>query len=538
MAGRFRPLGAALCMLLLVMIALGAPPGSGEQVARAHERALICQFVGDRPLALLSSTLPVFARLTPLPLTITVVTPDLLPSIIEVYPDSVKRFGRLTSVRVSTASQCPLGWRATATPRATTTPRPSPTRTPTLTPTRTRTPAPTRTPVPSSNTTPTLTRTPAPTRTFTVTQTPTRTPTVTETPVAAGLSIAIQISTGSVSAGDQFSYVLTIRNAGPAEAADVRVDTSLPPGFNLLAATPSQGSCPSLPCTLGALPAGGSATVTVTVFVGSGVAAGVYEIGGSVISSTTDPSPGDNTASAPISVGEQAELLLQLSDSPDPISAGRNGTYRATITNLGLSNADHVRLTATLPSGLRLLSVTSSQGNCLALPCNLGSLAPGSSASVSLIVNFNPSLAAGTYSLSATVQSDEGIATASESTTVEEQAMLAITITDSPDPAVAGGAVLYRVRVQNNGPSTADGVRVDAVLPSGFTVAAVTSSQGGCATLPCTVGSLVPGASATINVNAAVDGTLAPGRYTMSAAASSDEAATVVDAEDTQITAP
>ncbi|MEZ4831711.1 MAG: hypothetical protein R2873_06840 [Caldilineaceae bacterium] len=53
-----------------------------------------------------------------------------------------------------------------------------------------------------------------------------------------------------------------MRNAGPSDAAGVTVADVLPAG-RAGHVRSSQGGCGSLPCTLGTIPAGGSATVTL-----------------------------------------------------------------------------------------------------------------------------------------------------------------------------------------------------------------------------------------------------------------------------------
>jgi uncharacterized repeat protein (TIGR01451 family) len=85
---------------------------------------------------------------------------------------------------------------------------------------------------------------------------------------------------------------------------------------------------------------------------------------------------------------------------------------------------------------------------------------------------------------------------------------LAVTQTDSPDPATARGQVTYTVTVANHGPSTASSVTLTDVLPDATFVSAE-PSQGTCAragkgrrdgTLTCQLGTLVSGASATVAI--------------------------------------
>lgn len=79
-------------------------------------------------------------------------------------------------------------------------------------------------------------------------------------PVPAGLGAVV---------GDRLIYTIVVSNGGPADATNVRLDDQLSVTTPLLAATATQGSCTAVSstavsCTLGTIPAGSSATVTVT----------------------------------------------------------------------------------------------------------------------------------------------------------------------------------------------------------------------------------------------------------------------------------
>jgi uncharacterized repeat protein (TIGR01451 family) len=101
---------------------------------------------------------------------------------------------------------------------------------------------------------------------------------------------------------------------------------------------------------------------------------------------------------------------------------------------------------------------------------------------------------------------------------------LAISQTDSPDPAVPGAAVTYEVTVSNLGPAQASAVHVDDVFTLSVAINSATPSQGGCAVLAhsasCDLGAIAGGAGATITV---VTTPSAVGTVTAVASASSPE---------------
>jgi uncharacterized repeat protein (TIGR01451 family) len=88
----------------------------------------------------------------------------------------------------------------------------------------------------------------------------------------------------------------------------------------------------------------------------------------------------------PTPAGPRADLSLIKVDTPDPVSAGRNLTYGITVTNNGPDPAPNVVVNDALPPGVTLISATPSQGTCAGTTCNLGTLAPGGTAAIAIVV--------------------------------------------------------------------------------------------------------------------------------------------------------
>jgi uncharacterized repeat protein (TIGR01451 family) len=100
-----------------------------------------------------------------------------------------------------------------------------------------------------------------------------------------------------------------------------------------------------------------------------------------------------------------ADVGVTISDTPDPVTLGKQITYTLTVTNNGPVSAAAVTLSDPLPPGLVLLSASGSQGACnSAAPvrCDLGSLASGASATVKIVARPK---ATGKVSNTATVSS-------------------------------------------------------------------------------------------------------------------------------------
>jgi len=102
-----------------------------------------------------------------------------------------------------------------------------------------------------------------------------------------------------------------------------------------------------------------------------------------------------------------ADLSVTKTASPNPAQVGVTLSYRITATNNGPAVATNVNVIDTLPASVTFGSATTTQGNCngtSAVNCNLGTLAVGASAIVT--INVTPS-AAGQITNSATVNASE-----------------------------------------------------------------------------------------------------------------------------------
>lgn len=213
------------------------------------------------------------------------------------------------------------------------------------------------------------------------------------TPASADLAIAVVGAPDPVSPGAALVYTVTVTNAGPDAAAGVQVTQSLPPSATFVSATPSQGTCGTsspLVCDLGAIAAGGSATITVTVTAplsGSSLATSA-----SVSSATADPAPANNQAQATTALGpaRPGSAALSLVKTAEPAAAigGQRITYLITVVNAGPDAATNVIVTDALPAALTVESLAVSQGACAqaaSVVCQLGTLDVGGSAIVTIV---------------------------------------------------------------------------------------------------------------------------------------------------------
>jgi uncharacterized repeat protein (TIGR01451 family) len=249
----------------------------------------------------------------------------------------------------------------------------------------------------------------------------------------ADLSVQADVPQTAV-AGEALSYTLTVVNQGPMDATDVTLSNGLSAAMRFVSAMPSQGGGCSLGqdgvlfadsvtvlCALGDLVSGQQATVAVFAAVDPS-AEGEIESLATVGARETDLQMSDNTVSKTIGIQTQANLAITVvetrSDSrprgvdltvqvgaSTPAVAGEKLAFTVTITNAGALTATGVVLNDTLPDGVRLVSVETSQGRGCGLrqdggvSCFLGDLDAGAVGTIVLGVLVDPGMSEGITSL-------------------------------------------------------------------------------------------------------------------------------------------
>jgi uncharacterized repeat protein (TIGR01451 family) len=279
-------------------------------------------------------------------------------------------------------------------------------------------------------------------------------------------------------------------------------------------------------CQLGNLPAkasgvSGRATVTVTITALQSV--DVDDLA-SVVSDTSDPDPDNNQASDRVSFFAVANLSITKTSAPNPVVAGTNVTYTINVSNAGPSTATNVVVRDTLPGQVSDVTFTPSTGSCIggipgnpALPltCNLGNMASGGAASITVTAKVKSNTPDGTILvnnaevISDVVDPNTGNNLATALTNVIARADLAIVKTSDQSVYKPSSLITYTLTVTNSGPSDALAVAITDNLPD-IQQALYLSDTGGCTksgnTLTCTVGTLAIGESRSLNVNVIVKG--------------------------------
>jgi len=306
--------------------------------------------------------------------------------------------------------------------------------------------------------------------------------------------------TSAVAGSGQLTYTLVITNHGPATASAVQVVDAFPREFDFVSATASDDSTcnAGVTCDLGEVAKDEVVTITLVVDVPSDVVSdtSAYTNTATVGSASLDSDSTNNTDSEPVNVTEQADLQIRKVANPDPATPGEDLNYTILVTNTGPSDADNVTISDTLPSDFTLALVTSSQGGCALLPCNLGTIVAGGSADLTI----NGAVSA---SASATANLVNTAEVTSTTPGTDDRTVIATSLTGSADLALdksatatanAGETITYTLTVYNLGPSNAQNVVITDTLPVSVTFG---SASSGCSeTAPdsgvvtCTLASL------------------------------------------------
>jgi uncharacterized repeat protein (TIGR01451 family) len=186
-----------------------------------------------------------------------------------------------------------------------------------------------------------------------------------------------------------------------------------------------------------------------------------------------------------------------------------------------------VTITDTLPAGDTVAAtpsgtgwdcsatvVGSSTASCTYQASVSAPLAPGTALPPITVPVRIPPDHVGTYVNTATAGSSDNANTpeqssATDSYTVSQRADLSLTKSASPSPVVPGTNETFELVVHNDGPSTANNVVVSDVLPATLSFVSASAGCGEAAgTVTCTVGSLGPGESRTLEVTGRVASSL------------------------------
>ncbi|MBO9534382.1 MAG: DUF11 domain-containing protein [Solirubrobacteraceae bacterium] len=340
---------------------------------------------------------------------------------------------------------------------------------------------------------------------------------------SADMRVTATVDRATANVGDLLTYTFALSNLGPTAASGISFAPTLPSGVTLQSISAPGLTCVTTPapsCTGGALASGGGPiNVTVTARVQTAASGSNVASTGTVTANELDPNPLNNAATANTAINPAADLVLTKSVNTAGANIGDTLTYTLTATNNGPATATGVTVTDNLPAGLNPGTVTTSLGSCTTtgqvVSCNLGTLASGANATITITGTVRAAAASSTINNTAQIAGNEFDPTPGDATTlpattaIGAAADLVVTQTVDQPSVNVGDVVNYTVVVRNNGPQAATGINLSDDLPAGVTVLSITPAQGTCGTgdpFSCALGTLASGAQTTVVIQARVTG--------------------------------
>ena len=350
-----------------------------------------------------------------------------------------------------------------------------------------------------------------------------RTVTVNNNPA---LAAKLSASADPVAPGDSLGFSVDLGNAGTAAVTGIDYRLLLPRHVTFVNANNGgvyDAASRTVNWPVGSLAAGAHVLRTATVTVDTATPAGsiltahgeLRHDGGAEL---------DASQAQAVAVLAAVPMQLQLTASPDPVSAGGRLLTDIVVTNTTASPLAAVRVVLRVPGGLSFSYFNDAEPDssaCSANVCdlgeeptwNLGTLAAGASATIQVNATVAAGLADGTLitvpvevrstSFSQAVQAERTV-------TVNNNPALAAKLSASADPVAPGDSLGFSVDLGNAGTAAVTGIDYRLLLPRHVTF--VNANNGGVydaasRTVNWPVGSLAAGAhvlrTATVTVDTA-----------------------------------
>jgi uncharacterized repeat protein (TIGR01451 family) len=320
---------------------------------------------------------------------------------------------------------------------------------------------------------------------------------------SADVSIDISLSKYTAYVGETITYTLNVTNNSPVHpgytAQNVSFVPVLPPGMRIVRDTsgPFAAYCTPTACTIPLLPGGQSVPITGSVVLDPDAQAGPGTATVTVITSSTDPVPGNNKNTQNFTVLLNSDLsVTQTLSNPDRpggnLVPGERARSVVTVTNAGPTRAEGILVQRPVPAGQTVPTASTSTGSCTfqgttnpdgvtpdggVFICNRALMYASDTWEITFDTVLRPGYSGTSFARTVTVSSsspDPSAANDSVTTTatVDHIADLALTQTTSTPQVVASDPVQFTVGISNSGPSDTRNVVVQVQPQTGLLISA------------------------------------------------------------------
>jgi large repetitive protein len=360
----------------------------------------------------------------------------------------------------------------------------------------------------------------------------------------ADLELTMTSDKATVGNASTLAYTLTLTNKGNSATTGVTVKDVLPTGLTFVSATTAAGSFANATgiWTVGSLALNQTVTLTINVTV-SNIVLSIKNFAQVQTSGLSDPDSqvGNNTTSVPSQDDEalvevfsqtatDSDLSLTLTGPPQYPTAlplYTNVTFTCKVTNSGVAPATNVTVKYPFPTGMAYNSNITTKGSYESYTgiWTIGTVLPNETVELKLTVftlqatttQFaqvqtnsanDPDSTPGNDTNQTPNEDDESLA-AIPSANPAKLIDLQLVMTSTKTLVTAGDVVVFTLKIENKGDTTATNVVVKDLLPAGLTYTSHVAQQGtyASATGVWSVGTLAQLAFRTLDITCSV-GTL------------------------------
>ncbi len=323
------------------------------------------------------------------------------------------------------------------------------------------------------------------------------------------IAVAKTVNNASPGLATNVIFTVTATNNGPSDATGVKVNDLLPVGLTFVSGVASSGSYVNTTgvWTIGSLANGATATLTLTATVNR--AQTQVNQATSTGQGGVDTKGNNNTATVRLNGMPLIDIQVGQSVNNSTPAVSQNVIFTVTAKNLGPATANGVILNSNLPAGLSFVTSAQSQGSYTpgTGAWSVGTLASGATATLSLTMT-NTVATQQVQTFTKTSSTEQDLVTGNDAASVVLNpsaafADLALTKIATQEPVGVSLNFNYVIVVTDLSAGTATGVTMTDTLPAGVTLVSAVPSQGSCSgtmTVTCTLGTLLGGTSATIDM--------------------------------------
>ncbi len=317
----------------------------------------------------------------------------------------------------------------------------------------------------------------------------------------------------TVDQGGTVTYTISASNSANDVSEPVTVADHVGVALSNVQASASQGSCTvngnAVSCSLGTIPAGGSATVTISATAPTASCPTI--LNRASVQVGTESPRNTNTVTTDVT-GCEPDLTFSKS-GPATVDQGGTVTYTIAVSNESdvQSRPRAVIVTDSVDASLTNVQASASQGSCdvngNAVSCALGTISAGATATVTITATA-PSDSCPVISNTANVQMGTKPAQSTNTVTTQVTGCESDLTFSKSGPATVdqGGTVTYTIGVQNSGTVDSQPVTVTDTVDASLTNVQASASQGSCDVnghaVSCALGPIAAGGSATVTITA------------------------------------